>query len=50
MAAQAQHMLANMEVADALAWLQHLAAQLHLMKEVANAEPASSPLLVSLRL
>ena len=49
-AAQAQHMLASMEVAGALAWLQHVAAQLHLMKEVASTEPASSPLLVSLRL
>ena len=48
MAAQAQHMLATMEVADALAWLQNLAAQLHLLKEEASAEPASSPLLVSL--
>ena len=48
LAAQAQHMLATMEVADALAWLQHLAAQLHLMKEAANTEPASSPLLVKL--
>ena len=47
-AAQAQHMLANLDVADALAWLQNLAAQLHLMKEAAITEPASSPLLVSL--
>ena len=47
-AAHAQGMLATMDVADATAWLQNLAAQLQLMKEAAKAEPASSPLLVRL--